>query len=88
MNLNLLYNIYDYLYPLFYYSWDINCDLEIYSPVTKKSICKSKYKNKYYILRYNYRNINTDCMYFSPFKISKCSQFKISKEDIKFLKTK
>ena len=39
LNLDLLYNTYDYLYPLFYYkSSTNNTRFEIYSPMTKKSV--------------------------------------------------
>jgi len=48
LNLDLLENVNEYLYPLFYYKGN-NCR-EVYFPVTKKSI----YYNYNYNYKYNY----------------------------------
>ena len=38
LNLDLLYNVNNYLYPLFYYEYKDKNDREVYCPITKKSI--------------------------------------------------
>ena len=46
LNLDLLYNTYNYIYPLFYYKYCNNdSECEVYSPITKKSV----YINSYFI---------------------------------------
>ena len=48
LNLDLLYNVNNYLYPLFYYKYEYISDTFIYgvySPMTKKSIFKNKLLN-------------------------------------------
>ena len=52
LNLDLLYNINDYFFPLFFYKLDFNlnvCLYEVYSPMFKKSINFFKNKNFIYI---------------------------------------
>ena len=76
LNLDLLYNINDYLYPLFYYK-NYNSYLStVYSPTTKKSICfycneitglglyEKRITNYYDYITLKYKNYDNTIYYF------------------------
>ena len=98
LNLDLLYNVDNYIYPLFYYRVKYGCD-EIYSPMTKKSIYKSDYNIYYDFItkKYKYKGVSSfdDTHYiFTENTLNhngsiynKCYPFKLSKKDLYFLKS-
>ena len=83
LNLDLLYNVNKYLYPLFYYKnayWGGYC---IYSSMTKKFI----------IGKYIYYDVNSINYIFTEnrlihngFIFNKCKPFNLTKKEIVFLK--
>ena len=97
-NLDLLYNTYKYLYPLFYYG-----KREIYSPMTKKSINKYVFNWTTYLFidyitknfKYNNRNISfTETRIFTENKLyrngyiyNKCNPVKLTEKKLHFLKS-
>ena len=101
LNLDLLYNTYNYIYPLFYYKDNYDYGRQVYSPMIKKSVYKNacgitysdyitkKYKYKGvsffddtgYIFTENTINFNVS------FIFNKCKPFKLTKEDLYFLKS-
>ena len=99
LNLDLLYNTYKYLYPLFYYG-DNYGGREIYSPMTKKSITKSLNWTTCY--DYITKKLNDDgrksrfiltriftenTLNIDGFIFDKCDPFKLNFEDLYFLKS-
>ena len=101
LNLDLLYNTYNYLFPLFYYQYYSDDLYEIYSPMTKKSV----YKNCDYVIYFDFITkkyeylakifdfddtdfISTEntLMYYDSI-LEKCKPFKLNKEYLYFLKS-
>ena len=90
LNLDLLYNIDTYLYPLFYYKCSDRS--EVYSPMTLKSIANFNHDTFYFDhITINYHYI---CTFTEEYTInnghkysSRCEPFKLSKEQILFLKS-
>ena len=80
LNLDLLYNVNDFLFPLFYYIRSSNDIIikTVYSPITKKII---SYQSNRFINIFYIDKINIDIIY-------KTTPFKISKEDLEFLNYK
>ena len=64
LNLDLLYNVDNYLFPLFYYKYRnpfFKNEYKIYSPVIKKSILKIKIDDIYFdFITKKYRNESSD----------------------------
>ena len=85
LNLDLLYNTYIYLFPLFYYS---KCQSEflVYCPIKTKSIYK--YFESYYnfTLRYSAIEITLDKVRFQDYTFYKCKPFNLDKQHLEFLK--
>ena len=103
LNLNLIYNIFHYLFPLFYYKHK-NKKYEVYSPFTKKSIYffgnhdnSLCYYYDYITFKYNLQGqeMPLDFSYTSfmfreeNFFSSqfKCRPFKLTKENTDFLQS-
>ena len=102
LNLDLLYNVNKYLYPLFYYEYNYE-KREIYSPMTKKSINKYVFNWTTYLFidyitknfKYNNRNISfTETRIFTENTFirngniyNKCDPFKLTKKELHFLKS-
>ena len=89
LNLDLLYIIETYIFPLFYYEYkyDDKSDYFIYSPITHKSICiyysfnKREYRtdlHKHWVPFYN-----EDYLHYKP-----CIKIKLEKKFIDFVKDK
>ena len=103
LNLDLLYNVNDFLFPLFYYENKEKNGREVYCPITKKGIYFFKGYSKSYFFNYKIRKLGTDtCVrpfniqyYFTSENVfnktekvmTKTSPFKLSQKDIKFLKS-
>ena len=102
LNLDLIYNVNNYLYPLFYYKYCNNDpECEVYSPMTKKSV----YKNCDYVIYYDFITKkyeylakifdfdDTDCIFtentlkYYDSILEKCKPFKLNKEYLYFLKS-
>ena len=81
LNLDLLYNTYNYLFPLFYYQHYSNL-YEIYSPMTKKSV----YKNSLEDISYYYSITETE-FNMSGIKFIRCKPFKLDKLSFEYLKS-
>ena len=102
LNLDLLYNTYKYLFPLFYYGDGCNYYV-VYSSMTKKSIYINYPFIKYYcdfitfkIQSYNNENsiynmppftITEEYIQISEKSIYKVKPFKLDKETTSFLKS-
>ena len=103
LNLDLLYNLNKYLYPLFYYK---NCDYnykssnKVYSPMTKKYIFNStenvyydfitkKMQNGYFIFDFDDKPyiITENTITWRNIIHKKCKPFKLNSEDLYFLKS-
>ena len=98
LNLDLLYNTYNYLFPLFYYQ--DNYSYIVYSPITKKSATKIYYCDHitlnfywespepqvYPFKKENFIITETECISYG-FKYIKCDPFKISKKGLEYLKS-
>ena len=102
LNLDLLYNIDKYIYPLFYYKFKYGYDLtEIYSPMTKKSVYKNiqdiiysdfitkKYKGSSLLGIFDDTHyiFTENLLNYDGFIYNKCKPFKLSKKDLHFLKS-
>ena len=103
LNLDLLYNIDTYLYPLFYYMGE--SVFEVYSPMTKKGVYIEDWIITYfdYISRKYYENQNdtitirtiynkfnfteSHVLWDGEIILDKCIPFKLKKQDILFLKS-
>ena len=102
LNLDLLYNIYDYLYPLFYYNhYYYKIDNIVYSPMTKKFLFKYPSHSIYY----DFITKKRCCLkpkrigFYSNYIFTentfnrngvinnKCKPFKLNSEDLYFLKS-
>ena len=91
LNLDLLYNVNDFLFPLFYY--ESLSTKKVYSPITKKSIIYMNTEVIYYdCTTFNFPNYN----YYFTQKISfrnhyingyNCVPFEVNKKDLEYLKT-
>ena len=102
LNLDLLYNTYKYLYPLFYYGDGWN-QCVFYSSMTKKSVCINYPFMKHYydfitfkLQSYNNKNstynmppctITEKYIQFSEKYLYKVKPFKLDKETSSFLKS-
>ena len=91
LNLDLLYNTYNYLFPLFYYQY--YSDLyEIYSPMTKKSVYKDSLDDISYFdyitdnLALDYSITETE-FNMSGIKFIRCKPFKLDKLSLEYLKS-
>ena len=98
LNLDLLYNVNNYLYPLFYYK---NKYVHVvYSPMTKKSVFKNNQDSITYLdfITKKYGNSGssfdtTICIFtentlnHNGFIYNKCKPFKLESEDLYFLKS-
>ena len=91
LNLDLLYNVNNYLYPLFYYN--NKYDKEVYSPMTKKFIFISDYNiyfdfitKKYGYLTKIFDFNNTNCIFtentVKQYRhiLYKCKAFRLKKK--------
>ena len=95
LNLDLLYNTYKYLFPLFYYKrkYDNVSECEVYSPMTKKTVFFLN-SCSYYIDNTNHKNIYSkiyftkEYIYWFDNKYYQTSPFKINKEVTSYLKNK
>lgn len=102
LNLDLIYNVNNYLYPLFYYNYS-NYSYEVHCPITKKSLYKSNSSTFYYdyitskfqIKNGKYGKIFDKTKYVFTENIfnlngsiffNKCEPFKLDSEDLYFLK--
>ena len=83
LNLDLLYNVNDFLFPLFYYIRSSNDIIikTVYSPITKKIISYQSNLKFCFINIFYIDKINIDIIY-------KTTPFKISKWDLEFLNFK
>ena len=102
LNLDLLYNTYDYLYPLFYYK-NPRWGYIIYSPITKKFVyenaCQNthydfntkKHKDLFLVKIFDFDDteyiITENIINLSGSIYNKCKSFKLTKENIFFLKS-
>ena len=96
LNLDLLYVLDNYTFPLFYYSNKYRSFYKVYSPMTLKSIFKDS-RNYYDYLTKKTRLIDRTIVKFDTFEITEknaiyyenniCESFKLSKKDISFLKS-
>ena len=103
LNLDLIYNIFHYLFPLFYYKHK-DKKYKVYSPFTKKGICFDCDNDccyfDYITLKYNLQGQETSADFsFISFKVTeefflwqvkkffKCTPFKLTKEKIDFLQS-
>ena len=99
LNLDLLYNVDKYFYPLFYYKY---INFEVYCPITKKSV----YISPCYSICYDFitkkRNWQSDknidfndtkhiitenTITWKNIIYKKCKPFKLNSEDLYFLKS-
>ena len=86
LNLDLLYNIDKYLFPLFYYKGELY--KLVYSPMTNKS---AYFYNNDFCVYFNYYlkkdyTITKDIIYYKDLLLyNKCKPFKINKKHLKFL---
>ena len=99
LNLDLLYNVNNYLFPLFYYK-DNYGNFEIYSPMTKKSIFTSYYNIYYDFITKKYEYLSKifdfdvtnyifteNILNYRDSILKKCKPFKLESEDLYFLKS-
>ena len=103
LNLDLIYNVNNYLYPLFYYKIK-HREFLVYSPMTKKSVYKNACGIIYHDFitkKYNeYKGVSLVCTFddtgyiftentlnFNDFIFNKCKSFRVRKEDLYFLKS-
>ena len=102
LNLDLLYNVNDYLYPLFYYKQKYG--RKVYCPITKKSIVNHDDTIIYYdYITFNYHFIENNIIFNFPNDIYyftqensliltnidgyKCDPFYLDKDKLEFLKS-
>ena len=100
LNLDLLYNVNNYLFPLFYYRDDYG-NFKIYSPMTKKSVYEIEFCNVYFdyiTKKYEYLVkifdfddtgyiFTENTLNKGGYIYNKCKSFKLTKEDLHFLKS-
>ena len=89
LNLDLLYNTYKYLFPLFYYGDGFNY-YAVYSPITKKVVffhnsCSYHIDNNHKI-NYSKFYFTKEYIYWFDTHFYKSSPFKINKEIKSYLK--
>ena len=100
LNLDLLYNVNDFLFPLFYYqSCNYSSSYRVYCPMAKKCV----YINPYYTICYDFitkkRNCQKDVIFddtkyiftentakYKNITYNKCKPFKLNSKDLYFLK--
>ena len=96
LNLDLLYNVDIYLFPLFYY-YSNSSQYFVYCPITKKSVYQYNNYNYDYIYYdhitnlFKCKNNETGSVYYGIDFIvklyTKCKPFFLEKEHIKYLKS-
>ena len=101
LNLDLLYNIDNYLYPLFYYqSCNYKSNYRVYSPMIKKFLyiysCYSVYydfitkkmQTRYFILHFDDKPyiITENTITWRNIIHKRCNPFKLNSKDLYFLK--
>ena len=101
LNLDLLYNVDNYLFPLFYYKFEYDYGRQVYSPMTKKFVFKDnqdsityfdfitkKYGNSGSSFNYKIIFIFTENrLNHNGYVFNKCKPFKLNKKDLYFLKS-
>ena len=103
LNLDLLYNTYNYIYPLFYYKDNYDYGRQVYSPMIKKSVYKNAYGitySDYITKKYKYKVVSLVCTFddtgyiftentlnHNGFICNKCKPFKLESEDLYFIKS-